>query len=400
MQQQATLWTKSFIFLLIANWFTFMSFQMLIPTLPPYMEELGGSKTQVGLVTTLFSIGAVLSRPFIGHLLQSEARKKLVLIGSLSLLLITTLYSVTSVIFVFLLFRFVHGLGWGWSSTTNGTAAVDLVPKRKIGEGMGYFGLSVTIGMIIAPSLGIFLFQNFNFSVLIMTSAALGIIAFILFSITNFTTPKEVQKRTFDVKSFSFFGSMIEKPSWFPAVVSLLNTFGYGSIVTFIVIFGKEQGIEHIYLFYLFNAVFATISRPITGKLFDKRGPWIVIIPCSLFAFAGMWTIALADNFYYIIAAGILFGIGFGSMMPAFQAWVISKTTQERSGIANGMYYSSIDLGIGLSALLLGIISNSFGVSTADLFKLSSVCFLFVFALTIWDYQRNKHLPWNEASET
>ncbi|KGX87195.1 MFS transporter [Pontibacillus litoralis] len=397
MQHKEALWTRSFIFLLLANWFTFMSFQMLIPTLPPYMEEIGGTKTQIGLVTTLFSIGAVLSRPFIGHILLSEARKKLVIIGSITLMAITGLYAITSIIFVVLMFRFIHGLAWGWSTTTNGTAAVDLVPKTRIGEGMGYFGLSVTIGMIIAPSVGIFLFENYDFTVLISTSMLLGVVAIVLFSFTNFDTPKDVKKRQFDIKSFSFFGSLIEKRSWFPAMVSFINTFGYGSIVTFIVIFGIEQGIEHIYLFYLFNAIFATLVRPITGKLFDQKGPWHVILVCSLFAFAGMWAIALAENFIHITAGGILFGIGFGSMMPTFQAWVISKTTQERSGIANGMYYSSIDLGIGLSALILGIISSQFGVETANLFKISSICFLIVFALTLFDYQKNKHIPWNQS---
>ncbi|MYL34589.1 MFS transporter [Pontibacillus yanchengensis] len=398
-QQPEKLWNRSFILLILANWFTFMSFQMLIPTLPPYMEDIGGSKTQVGLVTTLFSIGAILSRPFIGHILQSQARKVLVLVGSISLLIITSLYSVTAIIVVFLLFRFIHGLAWGWSTTTNGTAAVDLVPKKKIGEGMGYFGLSVTIGMIIAPSLGIFLFQNYNFNILIIASVSLGIIALTLFSLTTFITPEEVHKKTFDMKSFSFFGSLIEKPSWYPALVSFFNTFGYGAIVTFIVIYGEEKNIDHIYLFYLFNATFATIARPITGRFFDRRGPWLVIMTCSLFAFAGMWTIAIAESFIYLIIAGILFGIGFGSMMPAFQAWIISKTTQERSGIANGMYYSSIDLGIGLSALLLGVISNQLGLETASLFKISSVSFLLVLLLTYFDYRKNKHIPWVEASE-
>ncbi|MCD5323943.1 MULTISPECIES: MFS transporter [Pontibacillus] len=390
--QPEKLWNSSFIFLILANWFTFMSFQMLIPTLPPYMEELGGSKFQVGLVTTLFSIGAILSRPFIGHLLQTQTRKRLVVLGSISLLTITLLYSFTTAVLVFLAFRFIHGLAWGWSSTTNGTAAVDLVPKKRIGEGMGYFGLSVTIGMIIAPSLGIYLYQNFSFPVLIYTSVSLGTISLILFTLTRFRTPENIKNKSLKDEPFTFWGSMIEKRSWFPAMISFFNTFGYGSIVTFIVIFGQEQGIDQIYLFYLFNAVLATIMRPITGKWFDRKGPWLLIMVCSVLAFAGMWTIALADNFYYIIAAGILFGAGFGSMMPAFQAWVISKTTQERSGIANGMYYSTIDLGIGLSALLLGFISNY--VETATLFKISSASFIIVLFLTFFDYQKNKDVEW------
>ncbi|HAQ06560.1 MAG TPA: MFS transporter, partial [Bacillus bacterium] len=174
------LWTASFIKLMIGNLFIFMSFQMLIPTMPPYIKSIGASGTEIGLVTALFSIGAVLSRPFIGFMLEYKARKPLVLVGALLLLLITFLYPLSQIVIIFLVFRLIHGLAWDWSTTVNGTAAVDVVPNSRLGEGMGYFGLSITIGMIIAPSLGIFLFQIKSFENLVYVSGALGIIALVL----------------------------------------------------------------------------------------------------------------------------------------------------------------------------------------------------------------------------
>lgn len=104
-----------------------------------------------------------------------------------------------------------------------------------------------------------------------------------------------------------------------------------------------------------------------------------------------MWLLALSNSNVDLIIAGSLFGLGYGSMMPALQAWVISKTTTERSGIANGMYYSSIDLGIGASAFLLGFVYQF--VETATLFKLSSFLFLVVMILTFLD-QRKQTEPW------
>ncbi|MFL6517563.1 MAG: MFS transporter, partial [Bacillus sp. (in: firmicutes)] len=138
--------------LMVGNLFVFMSFQMLIPTLPPYIKSLGASGLEIGLVTALFSIGAVISRPFIGFMLEYRPRKSLVLIGAIMLLVITILYPISQIVLILLLCRFVHGLAWGWSTTVNGTAAVDVIPNSRLGEGMGYFGLSMTIGFIIAPS--------------------------------------------------------------------------------------------------------------------------------------------------------------------------------------------------------------------------------------------------------
>lgn len=75
MNNTPPLWTKAFVFLLLGNLFTFMSFQMLLPNLPPYIASIGGSSLQVGLVTTSFSVAAILIRPFIGHILLTKKGK-------------------------------------------------------------------------------------------------------------------------------------------------------------------------------------------------------------------------------------------------------------------------------------------------------------------------------------
>ncbi|QXE01208.1 MFS transporter [Terribacillus sp. DMT04] len=384
MPTQPPLWTKGFIFLLLGNLFTFMSFQMLLPNLPPYIASIGGSSLQVGLVTTTFSIAAILIRPFIGHVLLTKKRKMLILIGSFLLLVCTILYPFTQIVTLLLIFRFLHGAAWGWSTTTNGTAAVDLIPRKRVGEGMGYFGLSITIGMIIAPSIGIYLYQNYSFRTLITVSILLGIIAFLFLAFTRYAEPEALARNQAQPPTFSFIHSLIEKKSAYPVLITFFTSFGYGSIVTYLVLFGEEQQLTGTFLFYLTNALCATISRPFTGRLFDAKGPWLLIMGCAIVAFVAMWILSMATANWYFILSGALFGIGYGSMIPALQAWTISKTDVERSGIANGMYYSSIDFGIGLSAVILGIFHQY--VSTAILFQLSSFLFLFVFLFTLLDY--------------
>lgn len=374
--------------LMVGNLFVFMSFQMLIPTLPPYIKSLGASGLEIGLVTTLFSIGAVLSRPFIGFMLEYRDRKPLVIIGVVSLLLITVIYPLSSIVVVFLLFRFVHGLAWGWSTTVNGTAAVDVVPKSRLGEGMGYYGLSITIGMIIAPSLGIYLFQVTTFTNLIITSSVLGVIAIILLALVRYHTPEIVKETKKENLKFSYMGSLIEKSSWFPAFITIMVTFGYGSIVTFIVIFGEERGIQHIFLFYLFNAIMASLSRPIAGKWFDDHGPKGLVLFCISITFVGMWALSFAHSDALIIVSGILFGVGFGSLIPTLQSWTLSMTPDNRRGVANGMFFSSIDLGIGLSGLVFGVLAQF--VEIGILFQISSFFLLIAFVVAVMEGRKQQ----------
>ena len=382
------LWTKSFIMLMVGNLFVFMSFQMLIPTLPPYIQSLGASGLEIGLVTSLFSIGAILIRPFIGFMLEYKTRKPLVLIGVVLLLLITVIYPLSQVVVIFLLFRFVHGLAWGWSTTVNGTAAVDVVPNSRLGEGMGYFGLSITLGMIIAPSLGIYLFQTTTFTNLIYISSALSVIAVVLLATVHYHTPEVVKNTKKEELKFSYLGSLIEKSSWYPAFVTIIIAFGYGSIVTFIVIFGEERGIDQIFLFYLFNAIMASLFRPIAGKWFDQRGPRGLVLICIVLTFIGMWVLSFAYSNLFIAIAGMLFGIGFGSLIPTLQSWTLSKTPANRRGVANGMFFSSIDLGIGLSGLVFGVIAQY--VDTGTLFQISSVFLIVAFVMTMMEGRKGK----------
>ncbi|MFT9596814.1 MFS transporter [Mesobacillus sp.] len=376
---------------MVGNLFIFMSFQMLIPTLPPYIKSIGASGTEIGLVTALFSIGAVLSRPFIGFLLEYRARKPLVLIGALLLLLITFLYPLSQVVVIFLGFRLLHGLAWGWSTTVNGTAAVDVVPNSRLGEGMGYYGLSITIGMIIAPSLGIFLFQVTSFENLVYISGALGVIALILLGTVQYQTPDEVLNAKREDLKFTYLGSLVEKSGWFPAFVTLMVCLGYGAIVTFIVIFAEERRIDQIFLFYLFNAILASFSRPVAGKWFDRKGPRGLVIVTIAVTFIGMWVLSFAHSNLMIAVAGVLFGIGFGSLIPTLQSWTLSMTTpSNRRGVANGMFFSSIDLGIGISGFVFGVMAQYFSI--AALFQISSLFLIIALILTIMQGRKSKEV--------
>lgn len=392
------LWTRSFTLIVIGNLFVFMSFQMLLPTLPPQAKEFGATELQVGLVTSLFCIAAVIIRPFIGFLLESSKRKWLVVVGALALLLITTLYSLTSYVLLFLLIRFIHGIAWGWSTTANGTAAVEIVPEKRLGEGLGYFGLSMTIGMIIAPSLGIFLYQTFGFQTLVIGSTILGTIACLLLASINFKTPENVLNNKMDWKEFSITRSMIDRNGLYPSFVTFIASFGYGSIVTFILIFAQERSLDHVFLFYLCNALTATAVRPYVGRRFDRKGPWLLVSLCSILTISGFFVLSFTYTIPLLVISGILIGAGFGSMMPILQSWVLKKTPQERRGVANGMFYSSIDLGIGVSGVVFGLLSSVLSIGT--LFQLSTICYVTVILLTVHDFLKEKRNGINIHKET
>jgi len=377
------IFTASFILLFISNLFVFIGFEMLLPILPAYLLEMNASSIQVGLITSLFTVGAVLIRPFVGYYLIGNRRKLLAIVACAALMIFTIIYPYLQFVGLFLLLRIFHGIAWGASTTANSTIAVDLIPKKRLGEGMGYFSVSTTVGAIIAPSLGLYIYDSYSFDTLIGSSAVLSLLAVITLLFIYSPEPEKGEKQP-----FRFFSMIFERKAWFPALLAVITTLAFGAILTFLVLFGQQQGLSHIFLFYLINAAVATIIRPFTGKWYDKRGPWSIIICSAVLGFVSMIVLSYATNDLLLTIAAVLFGAGYGTVMPSLQTWAVQKVSKEKSGAANATFFSSFDVGVGLSAFTLGILAK--WISLGTIFRIVSISFIIVALLVLMDYLRDK----------
>jgi MFS family permease len=147
------LWNQRFIASCLANFFAFTAMYYIMATIPLFTTEvLAGTKGDVGILFGLFAFAGVVARPVAGYILDTIGRKKIVWLSLVFLLLAMLSYQwVTSLLFLFIL-RFTHGVCWGFSTTSLATLATDAIPLKKRGEGIGYFGLSMSIAMLIGPS--------------------------------------------------------------------------------------------------------------------------------------------------------------------------------------------------------------------------------------------------------
>ncbi|MDQ0897507.1 MFS transporter [Paenibacillus sp. V4I7] len=69
------LWSKPFFLMTIGMLFLFTSFYLLVPTLPLFIKQLGGSESQIGLAMGMFTLSAVIFRPIVGGLLDRYGRR-------------------------------------------------------------------------------------------------------------------------------------------------------------------------------------------------------------------------------------------------------------------------------------------------------------------------------------
>ncbi|RKD22848.1 MFS transporter [Ammoniphilus oxalaticus] len=391
-QTEATprLWTRAFIILTISNLFLFLSFQMLIPTLPVFVANMGGDELAVGMVISVFTISALLARPFAGKALDSMDRRKVLVIGLILFILCSSGYYWMSTIFLVLSLRFIHGIGWGISTTAYGTIVSDLIPQQRRGEGMGYYGLSSNFAMAFAPLIGIWIMNDMGFGPLFTVSVTLGVIGLILSQFIHYPEPQRAPQSSSDEpeRKGNFYAGLVERSSLFPSLLMLMISVTYGGIVSFITLFGKEVGIGNVGWFFLGNAVVIMLTRPFAGKLFDMKGHAWVLLPGIICLASGVLLLSFADTTTSLLIAAIFYGFGFGAVQPSLQAWTIDRAAPHRRGAANSTFFSAFDLGIGIGAMGLGAIANA--SSYALMYRYSAIMTVSFLVVYGWYLVRNR----------
>ncbi|MGR9634290.1 MFS transporter [Bacillus cereus] len=72
-------------------------------------------------------------------------------------------YHLATTIVLLAVLRVIHGVTWAVSTTAVGTAITDIIPDSRRGEGMGWYGMAMTIAMAIGPMIGLSVVQNYSF---------------------------------------------------------------------------------------------------------------------------------------------------------------------------------------------------------------------------------------------
>ncbi|OHX50276.1 MFS transporter [Cytobacillus oceanisediminis] len=360
------IWSRDFVLILMSNFFIFLGFQMTLPTIPLFVEKLGGNDQLIGIVVGIFTFSALLLRPYAGHMLETKGRRFVYLTGlAIFVLSVGSFGFVNSLIFLFVL-RIVQGFGWGFSTTASGTIATDLIPAKRRGEGMGYFGLSGNIALAFGPTLGLALAGVISFKLLFLICALLGLAALVLSSRINY---KQAEKQSVPLKRWDIY----EKSALRPSFLLFFITVTFGGIASFLPIYSAQKGIGGIHWYFLQFAIALMISRTFAGRLYDQRGHQAVFLPGAVLILAAMFLLAWLPNSMIMYIAAIFYGLGFGSVQPALQAWSVKEAPANRRGMANATFFSFFDLGVGIGAMVFGQIAHLFGYSSIYMTAAGSV---------------------------
>ncbi|ENV43581.1 MFS transporter [Acinetobacter schindleri] len=377
------LWTKSFLLCLANNLFLFIFYFAQTTILPIYiLKELGGSVTQAGLTLTLFMVSAILIRPFSGLIIDKLGQRRTLIISATMFCFIAFGYLFISNMTSLYILRLFHGVWFSILTTVCVPVVNQFIPDSRRGEGMGYYAMSVNLGIVLGPLIGLSLIPYLSYT---MVTAVLVAMIFIGYIFCFLIPVQEVKQPDSGAEKTKLgLSDFVEKKSLTVALMVMMISFSYASIMSFIAPFASSIHLmQYAGLFFVVFAISMMSLRPITGKIYDRKGPQYVIYPAVLTFSLGLLVLSQIHTLTGFMLAAVLIGLGFGSAQPCLQTLAIQRAPKHRIGYATSTFYTCYDIGIAIGSLVVGMMitkqSFSFAfIICAALTALSLLYFKFV----------------------
>lgn len=373
-QSKIKLFTRYFFIIAIVNVFAGVVLQIYNTTTSLYIQSLGGSSSFAGLCLTMITVSAMITRVLSGKLADAKGRRFAIILG-------LVIYAIASFSFRFFAFlealpvlRFIQGIGYAMSTTALAVAIADVIPKERMGEGIGYYGLGQTVTTAIGPSIAVGLMVGGEFKYVFYFATGLLLIGSVLMLFCNYEKHPEFIKKKAEASSKesilpkdssaatkasakTTFTSFFEKTALPCSAISLVTAIATGSVLAFLIPYAVSIDIGNSGLYFTCSAIFMVLARIVTGKMTDRHPPILLLIPgfvMHILCFTLLFLASYAPVCYYL--AGVCAGIAGGITTPVLNATVIKAAPDNRRGATSATYMMSLDVGIGIAGVFWGLV--------------------------------------------
>ncbi|MGO3590594.1 MFS transporter [Leuconostoc falkenbergense] len=378
------LFNKGFLTITIINFIVYLVYYLMMVIIAVVAhDQLHASFGQAGLASGIYIIGTLIARLIMGKDLELIGRKRVARWGAI-------LYLITTIAYLAVLdgVRLLNGFAYGMTSTALNAIVTEFIPEKRKGEGINYYGLSTSLAAAIGPFIGLLLLNATSFQFIVILSAILigiSMVALFAVKINNVTLSAAhlAELKSWKVSSFIEFKVLLI------AGIGFLMGLSYSSVLAFLASYAETLHLVAISsFFFVVYAGIVTLTRPMSGRIFDRFGENYVMYPSYLFLAFGLVILAFAHNGFVLLLSGAFIGLGYGTFMSNGQAVTLKLVTSHRIGIALSTYFIGLDLGLGVGPYVLGALHNS--LSFRELYLVSAVIPIVSAILYLLFYRPNK----------
>lgn len=356
------IYTPAFWAMAAANFAQTASFSAFF-LLPLYLLDHGGQRGDVGVVMGIFALASALCRPWVAEMIDRIGRKLSYTLGSVIMVAAPLLHlgfdDPLGAGYPWLLaLRAVHGVGMAICFTAVFTYMADILPPRRLNEGIGMFGISGLAGVAAGPLAAEAVLHRAGYPGLFLAAAGFSLLSLVVHLPLAESHAQRAHRR-----GASFFALLGQDKFILVALLSLLFGFGLAGTGNFVAPLAAERGLGVVSSYYLCYSAGAIATRFCGGRLADRYGenrllPWGII----LYAL-GLLLLPVTTGLPLLALAGSCAGAGHGLLFPTLNTLAVRGEPGEVRGKATGIFTGSIDAGCFAGSLFLGYIGQWLGLS-------------------------------------
>ena len=371
-------YSKDMILVLAATFFYMASPMLVTPLITGFTESIGASAGLMGLVGGLMNLVSLLCRPIAGNLADRISKYKLSFIGAVFMTAACVGYVFAPNEVVVVIARIINGFGFACCSVCMATWMSNMLPKDKIGSGMGVYGTMNALAMAVAPAIGVSVYQTFGYRVSFVIALVFSAAIIVVIQFTgNKGEPETWEPEGKDDASagknchadtkkarvsagHAVSGQrkrleLIDVKVIPIALIIMLFAIPYCATQSFLVTYAEARGLHvSVSLFFPAYAVVLIVLRLSLRRLFDKLPFHIFLLTSALSEFLAILFLAIMENNAVMLLASCFLAGGYGIMSSVCQSTAILLAGKEKRGLANSTYYIGLDLGMTLGPMIGG----------------------------------------------
>jgi len=338
-----------------------LGYGLVIPLYPFYIEKLGASGSELGLLISVSALLELLFGPVWGGISDRVGRKPILLLGVFGYALSSLLFGLSTEVWMLFASRALSGV---LSSAVAATALAyisDSTAVEERGWGMGMLGAAMGLGIILGPAAGGWLGAN-SLSLPFFIAAGMSMLALALgAALLPESLPVEARQREGKVKTvqFGLLWQSLFGPVGLLLFMLFLVSFGLTNFESVFGLYAAQEldyGPERVGTILAVVGLTSTLGKAILIGPLTRRWGEAPIIKVSLAASSAAFLVLLWAKTY----PGVLAATGVFILSKTLLRTVIMSLTSKRTtlgqGTAMGLCNSFMNLGRVVGPLWAGFI--------------------------------------------
>ncbi|MDQ0861383.1 MFS transporter [Bacillus sp. V2I10] len=353
------------LFLLSFNLFIIMvGIGLVIPILPFYVEKFGADAATLGFLVAVFALMQFFFAPIWGRLSDKIGRKPLITLGLFGFALAEFIFAFATDLWMLFLSRIIAGI-FGAAIMPSAMAYVsDVTTPENRGQGMGYLGAAMGLGIVVGPGIGGWLSEfslSFPFLFAGIAASLAGIVS--IFVLPESLSKEAMQKTTAENEKrenqFILIKKALQSPVGFLLILVFMMSFAltiFQAIFGFYALERFGYGPQEVGLIILITGIVGTITQgAAVGRLVAKFGDERVVTSALLLSAFGFVIMTFANSFATVLLTTSVFFLGNSILRPSLNTF-ISKLAGSKQGMVMGLNNSFMSLGNVAGPILAGYV--------------------------------------------